>query len=129
MKTTIWNPVEFLYWYQRAPLEKKTRAWDSLTSEQLQLVEDLDMLRRFAKVAPIDYEPYSELALDPNSASPPPPDFVCSGGHGFLYFELMPNHLIHAYFDVDLDIVWTTIEQDVPSLLPALEPAVAQIDR
>jgi uncharacterized protein with HEPN domain len=29
---------------------------------------------------------------------------------------------------VDLDIVWTTIEQDLPSLLPALEPAVVQID-
>jgi uncharacterized protein with HEPN domain len=29
----------------------------------------------------------------------------------------MRNRLIHAYFDVDLDIVWTTIE---PSLLPTL---------
>jgi len=33
----------------------------------------------------------------------------------------MRNHLIHAYFDVDLDIVWDTIMNDLPSLIPELE--------
>jgi uncharacterized protein with HEPN domain len=41
----------------------------------------------------------------------------------------MRNRLIHAYFDVDLDIVWTTVVEDLPPLLPVLESALAQIDR
>src|SRR5271165_5933303 len=40
----------------------------------------------------------------------------------------MRNRLIHAYFDVDLDIVWTTVSEDLPPLLPALESALDQID-
>jgi uncharacterized protein with HEPN domain len=40
----------------------------------------------------------------------------------------MRNRLIHAYFDVDLDIVWTPIEDDLPSLLVALDEALADID-
>jgi len=40
----------------------------------------------------------------------------------------MRNRLIHAYFDVDLDIVWTTVSEDLPSLLPIIESALAQID-
>lgn len=33
----------------------------------------------------------------------------------------MRNWLIHAYFDVDLDIVWNTLTQDLPPLLCELE--------
>jgi uncharacterized protein with HEPN domain len=40
----------------------------------------------------------------------------------------MRNRLIHAYFDVDLDIVWTTVSDDLPGLLPALDEALASID-
>lgn len=29
----------------------------------------------------------------------------------------MRNRLIHAYFDVNLDIVWKTVSEDVPDLL------------
>ena len=29
----------------------------------------------------------------------------------------MRNRLIHGYFDIDLDIVWETVERDVPMLL------------
>jgi len=29
----------------------------------------------------------------------------------------MRNRLIHAYFDVDLDIVWTTVFEDLPPLI------------
>jgi len=41
----------------------------------------------------------------------------------------MRNRLIHAYFDVDLGIVWTTVSEDLPSLLPVLGSVLAQIDR
>lgn len=33
----------------------------------------------------------------------------------------MRNRLIHGYFDVDLDIVWQTIVEDIPPLTELLE--------
>ena len=33
----------------------------------------------------------------------------------------MRNRLIHAYFDIDLDVVWTTVIRDLPSLKTELE--------
>src|SRR5208282_4536259 len=33
----------------------------------------------------------------------------------------MRNHLIHAYFDIDLDILWDTVVHDLPSLVAELE--------
>ena len=33
----------------------------------------------------------------------------------------MRNRLIHAYFDIDLDRVWDTIESDLPVLIEQLE--------
>ncbi len=33
----------------------------------------------------------------------------------------MRNRLIHGYFDIDLDIVWRTVNDDIPSLVSKLE--------
>ena len=33
----------------------------------------------------------------------------------------MRNRLIHAYFDVNLDVVWKTVTRDLPSLKTELE--------
>ena len=33
----------------------------------------------------------------------------------------MRNRLIHAYFDVNLDIVWQTVKEELPELLKILE--------
>ena len=33
----------------------------------------------------------------------------------------MRDRLIHGYFDVNLDIVWQTVQQDLPPLLAQLE--------
>ena len=33
----------------------------------------------------------------------------------------MRNRLIHAYFDINLDIVWSTITSDLPALIAGLE--------
>lgn len=33
----------------------------------------------------------------------------------------MRNRLIHAYFDIDLDIVWDTVSEALPELLTSLE--------
>lgn len=37
----------------------------------------------------------------------------------------MRNRLIHAYFDVDLDRVWDTIEVDLPPLITQLDSALS----
>lgn len=34
------------------------------------------------------------------------------------------NHLIHVYFDVDLDIVWKTAAESLPELVPMLQAIV-----
>ena len=36
----------------------------------------------------------------------------------------MRNRLVHAYFDINLDIVWTTVQGDLPELISLLEAAI-----
>lgn len=36
----------------------------------------------------------------------------------------MRNHLIHVYFEIDLDILWDTVLNDLPSLVKELEKIV-----
>jgi uncharacterized protein with HEPN domain len=36
----------------------------------------------------------------------------------------MRNQLIHEYFRIDLDEVWSTVEFDIPALITKLEPLV-----
>lgn len=33
----------------------------------------------------------------------------------------MRNRLIHAYFDIDTDMVWETVQVEIPAILPYLE--------
>ena len=33
----------------------------------------------------------------------------------------MRDRLVHAYFDINLDIVWSTLQQDLPPLVAVLE--------
>lgn len=37
----------------------------------------------------------------------------------------MRHRLVHAYFDIDADILWTTATEAVPALLKQIEPLVA----
>lgn len=37
----------------------------------------------------------------------------------------MRNRLIHAYFDIDLDLVWDTVTIDLPPLIAMLQAALA----
>lgn len=41
----------------------------------------------------------------------------------------MRNRLIHAYFDVDLDVVWSTVRNDLPPLISTLEIALQRDER
>ncbi len=38
----------------------------------------------------------------------------------------MRNRLIHAYFDINLDILWATVQDSLPPLIQALESALAK---
>jgi len=33
----------------------------------------------------------------------------------------MRNRLVHAYFDLDLDLIWITAKQELPDIIPRLE--------
>lgn len=36
----------------------------------------------------------------------------------------MRNRLVHAYFEVNLERVWDTVQRDIPALISQLEPLV-----
>ena len=36
----------------------------------------------------------------------------------------MRNRMIHAYFDINLDMLWATVQDSLPSLTRLLEPAL-----
>ncbi len=38
----------------------------------------------------------------------------------------MRNRLVHAYYEIDLDIVWRTIHDDLPPLIAQLEPLLPE---
>lgn len=38
------------------------------------------------------------------------------------------NRLTHAYFEVDLDIVWKVVSQDLPNILPYIEIAISDLE-
>jgi len=37
----------------------------------------------------------------------------------------MRNRLVHAYFDVDTEMVWKTLQNEIPGLLRTLEALIA----
>lgn len=36
----------------------------------------------------------------------------------------MRHRLVHAYFDINLDVLWRTVQEDLPALIAVLEPLV-----
>ena len=43
----------------------------------------------------------------------------------WAHIQGMRNRLIHAYFDVNLDVVWSTVTNDLPPLVEALTGILA----
>lgn len=83
--------------------------------------EDLDIDRQLTlslvKDIEIVGEAASRISADCRSAYPEIPwqDIVA-----------MRNRLIHGYFDIDLDIVWRTVIEELPSLIAVLDHILAQ---
>ena len=40
----------------------------------------------------------------------------------------MRNRMVHAYFDIDHDVVWQTVQTELNPLLSVLEHALRQTD-
>ena len=39
----------------------------------------------------------------------------------------MRNRLVHAYFNINLDIVWQTVQKDLPPLIAKIEPKLPPV--
>ena len=80
---------------------------------------DGDEMLRFALTRAIEIlgEAASKVSPDGRAAIPEVPWADVVG---------MRNRLVHAYFDVNLDILWRTIDEAIPDLLARLKAGVAR---
>lgn len=40
----------------------------------------------------------------------------------------MRDRLVHAYFDINLDVLWQTVEEDLPELVEQLETTLGRLN-
>ncbi len=78
---------------------------------------DSDLMLLFAVVRAIEIvgEAASRISEDGRAAMPGVPWPAVIG---------MRNRLVHAYFDINREIVWKTVTEELPPLLAALEGAL-----
>ena len=76
---------------------------------------DTDTMLLFAVVQALQIvgEAASKISLETRSAAPSVPWARIIG---------MRNRLIHAYAAIDHDVVWRTVSEEIPTLLPLLLP-------
>ena len=41
----------------------------------------------------------------------------------------MRHRLVHAYFEIDLDVLWSTVQHDLPPLIIALQKALHDLEQ
>lgn len=46
--------------------------------------------------------------------------------HPLTQVIAMRNRLVHVYFDINRDILWQTVQEDLPGLIVQLEELVPQ---
>lgn len=78
---------------------------------------DLDQLLLFAVVRAIEIvgEAATRVSEETRAATPDVPWPAIIG---------MRNRVVHAYFNIDREIVWKTLMLELPQLLPALQAAL-----
>ena len=78
---------------------------------------DDDRMLLFALVRAIEIlgEAAGKVSQDTRSSAPAIP---------WSLIVAMRNRLIHAYFDIDRDILWKTVTDELPSLLPLLRELI-----
>ena len=47
-------------------------------------------------------------------------------GDGWIDVISMRNRLVHAYFDIDLDLLWSTATDDLPDLISKIEKIISE---
>ncbi len=80
---------------------------------------DADRMLLFAVVRAIEIigEAASQLSAETRALSPEIPWKAIIG---------MRNRIIHAYWDMDTGIVWKTVTERIPALLPMIQRLVAR---
>lgn len=80
---------------------------------------DADEMMRFALVRAVEIigEAASKISTETQGAHPEIPWQLIIG---------MRNRLVHAYFDIDSDILWVAATREVPSLLPRLQALMSE---
>lgn len=77
---------------------------------------DRDRMLLFAVVRAVEVigEAASKISLETRAAHPGIPWAAIIG---------MRNRIVHAYFDINTDIVWVAVTQEIPALLSQLRAA------
>lgn len=90
---------------------------NAFTSGKSRLSLDTDQMLVFALVKAIEIigEAASKVSDECKAGSP---SIAWSDIVG------MRNRLIHGYFDINLDIVWTTVQEELPPLINQLKQAL-----
>lgn len=80
---------------------------------------DTDRMLLFALVRAIEIigEAATRVLPETRSAAPAVPWVEITG---------MRNRLIHAYFDIDREVLWRTAVEEIPALLPLLRTLAAE---
>jgi uncharacterized protein with HEPN domain len=80
---------------------------------------DTDQMLLFALIRAIEIigEAASKVSLETRMATPSVP---------WPAIVSMRNRLIHAYFDIDRDIVWKTLTEEIPPLRSLLSTVVSK---
>lgn len=75
-----------------------------------------DRLRQHALIKAIEIigEAASRVSAETRSLNPEIPWREIVG---------MRNRLVHAYFEVDVELLWETVQRDIPKLIALLEPS------
>ena len=80
---------------------------------------DTDLMLQFALMRAVEVlgEAASRVSAGARSASPSIP---------WTRIIAMRNHLAHAYFDIDRDILWKTVTEEIPEFLALLHQTIAE---
>lgn len=95
--------------------EAAEKAIDFSSDRTRQSLDDDELLRLgLTKLVEIVGEAAKQVSEPTRSAHPEVPWSAAAR---------MRDRLIHHYFDIDLDILWVTVTEDLPELLMVLPPA------
>ncbi len=84
----------------------------SVNKTRASLDEDVTLRLALTRAVEVIGEAASKVSDECQQATPQLPWSAIIG---------MRNRLIHAYFDINLDIMWRTVVHDVPTLIAELE--------